>query len=130
MSTKKRDRKVKPVCVVEDDDSSIDKNMVPQVDAKQATKAQRKLTMPCMKRSREAKPVCVVKDDYSSIDDDVVLLQSDFDPETFSDLEEAEETSLQLVNDDFCVVKFFINERRDQVKHYIGQIFESDNNRN
>ncbi len=79
-------------------------------------------------RKPKPKPVRRTPSPDSSDDEDSdfgfqPLSSSDDDPETFSDLEEDDETWEPELNE-FYAVKFDMDEQQHKIKHYIGQILE------
>ncbi|XKL68946.1 hypothetical protein PGB90_006715 [Kerria lacca] len=53
---------------------------------------------------------------------------------SFSDLEQDRENTptmdLNFKENDFCIVKFFMDEKQDQLKHFVGQILKHNSKNN
>lgn len=79
----------------------------------------------CKKKTKTAHPV---EESFSEDEDEPqLILESDVESETFSDLEPEKdfEPDLNFGKSDFCITKFKLEDKTG-IKHYVGQILEVD----
>lgn len=87
------------------------------------------------KKGKNKKKAPMHESDSSDLDVEPLNLTDTSDySETFSDLEQDREDTptidFNFKENDFCVVKFFMDEKQDQLKHFVGQILEYDSEKN